>query len=41
MKMIDDMLDNENNNFIFTCNSKKNIIESIQSKCCILFFDKI
>ena len=29
MKMIDDMLDNENNNFIFTCNSKKNLIESI------------
>jgi hypothetical protein len=29
MKMIDDILDNTNNNFIFTCNSKKSIIESI------------
>ena len=40
LKIIENLLD-LNIIFIFTCNSKKSIIESIQSKCTILLFNKI
>jgi DNA polymerase III delta prime subunit len=40
LKIIENLLDLDII-FIFTCNSKKSIIESIQSKCTILLFNKI
>ena len=40
LKIIENLLD-LNIIFIFTCNSKKSIIESIQSRCTILLFNKI
>jgi len=40
LKIIENLLDLDII-FIFTCNSKKSIIESIQSRCTILLFNKI
>ncbi len=40
LKIIENLLDMDII-FIFTCNSKRSIIESIQSKCTILLFNKI